>query len=180
MKNIELQIADITKQNVCAIVNAANSSLLGGGGVDGAIHNAGGSAILKECRTIRDTSYPDGLPTGQAVATTAGNMPSRYVIHTVGPIYSQCGENCAELLSDCYTNSLKCAFKLGCDSVSFPAVSTGIYGYPKDKAAKIAYSAVQKFLDVHSNIKVYFIFSTQESHDIFYNTIKGTSKVDHQ
>lgn len=173
MKNIELQIANITKQNVCVIVNAANSSLLGGGGVDGAIHHAGGNRILKECQDIRNTSYPDGLPTGQAVATTAGNMPSRYVIHTVGPIYSQCGENCAELLSDCYTNSLKCALELGCDSISFPAISTGVYGYPKDKAAKIAYSAVQKFLELHPNIKVYFIFSTKDSYDVFYQSTKG-------
>ena len=122
--NIIIKTADITQEKVCAIVNAANSSLMGGGGVDGAIHRAGGDAILQECRTIRSNQYPNGLPTGEAVATTAGYMDASYVIHTVGPIYSQCGTHCKTLLESCYINSLKTAVKLECKSISFPAIST--------------------------------------------------------
>lgn len=172
MSNINLKIADITLENVCAVVNAANSSLLGGGGVDGAIHRAGGEQILNECKRVRAATYPDGLPTGDAVATTAGNMKAKYVIHTVGPVYSSCKNRCEELLSNCYINSLKCAKELGCDTVSFPAISTGIYGYPKDKAAKIAYKAVHSFLKENADMKVNFLFSTQKSYDIFLDAIK--------
>lgn len=167
MKNIKLKIADITKENVCAIVNAANSSLLGGGGVDGAIHNAGGKNILKECKKIRHDLYSEGLPTGKAVSTTAGDMPSKYVIHTVGPIYGTCEENCKDLLKDCYVNSLKELRKLKCDSIAFPAISTGIYGYPKEEAAKIAFNSVKEFLNPHEEIMVYFIFSSKENKEIF-------------
>ncbi|MEA3353140.1 MAG: O-acetyl-ADP-ribose deacetylase [Campylobacterota bacterium] len=167
MKNIDLKVADITKEKVCAIVNAANSSLLGGGGVDGAIHRAGGDKLLEECKKLRDTTYPEGLPTGEAAATTSGNMPSRYVIHTVGPIYSMCNGNCEKLLSNCYLNSLKLAYELGCDTIAFPAISTGIYGYPKDKAARIAYAAVKRFLEKNKDLKVIFVFSTKNSKDIF-------------
>ena len=162
---IELKLGDLTRENVCAIVNAANSSLLGGGGVDGAIHAAGGAQILQECKEIRKTFYPKGLPTGEAVATSAGNMPASYVIHTVGPIYSQCGGRCEDLLFNAYTNSIQKALELGCRSISFPAISTGIYGYPKKEAARIAYKAVQSFKD--EDIKIFFVFHSQDSFDIF-------------
>jgi len=170
MKNINFKISDITKEDVCAIVNAANSSLMGGGGVDGAIHSAGGEQILNECKKIREDIYQDGLPTGEAVTTTAGEMKAKYVIHTVGPIYSSCGNECEKLLSNCYINSLKIAKELGCKTVSFPAISTGIYGYPKDKAAKIAYKSVKSFLKNDNDIEVNFVFTSQKSYDIFLSS----------
>lgn len=173
VSNITIKISDITQEDVCAIVNAANSSLLGGGGVDGAIHSTGGEQILNECRKLRDTKYLDGLPTGEAVATAAGNLKARYVIHTVGPVYVSCSNRCEELLRNCYINSLKVAKKLECETVSFPAISTGIYGYPKDKAAKVAYEAVKSFLKDNNDIKVNFIFSTKRSSDIFLDAIKS-------
>ncbi len=172
MDRIIIKIGDITKENVCAIVNAANSSLLGGGGVDGAIHRAGGPQILEECKNIRQNKYPEGLPTGESVATSAGNLPSSYVIHTVGPIYHQCGENCAELLSSCYINSLMIADKLGCKDIAFPAISTGIYGYPKEKAADIAYKAVKNFLEENNDMEVHFVFHNNEDKEIFVKTIR--------
>src|SRR6476469_738747 len=130
-------IGDITKQDVDAIVNAANSSLLGGGGVDGAIHRAGGPRILKECQELRRTKYPHGLPTGEAVITSGGNLPARYVIHTVGPIYGEEPKREAELLAACYRNSMTLARQHALSSIAFPAISTGIYGYPKTEAAAI-------------------------------------------
>ena len=133
---------DITQQEVDAIVNAANSSLMGGGGVDGAIHRKGGPEILRECRQIRADRYPDGLPTGMAVATTAGNLPARWVIHTVGPVYAK-SEDRSHLLASCHTESLKVADELGAKTVAFPAISTGVYGYPLDEAAPVAISAVR-------------------------------------
>lgn len=169
--NIIIKTGDITKEEVCAIVNAANASLLGGGGVDGAIHRAGGADILRECRIIRDERYPDGLPTGEAVVTSAGHMRARYVIHTVGPIYSQCGETCEMLLYASYTNSMKEAVKLGCTSIAFPAISTGIYGYPPDKAASIAYRAVTSFLKENNTLQVRFIFHKDQSKQTFINAI---------
>ena len=172
MKKINLKVSDITKEKVCAIVNAANSSLMGGGGVDGAIHNAGGKAIINECKNIRNTTYPDGLPTGEAVHTSAGNMPATYVIHTVGPVYNNYINESEQLLANCYTNSLRLAFDLGCDSIAFPAISTGIYGYPKEKAAIIAYKAVRKFLN-QNNMEVNFIFSTEQNKKIFEQSIKN-------
>ncbi len=137
---------DITTQDVDAIVNAANDSLLGGGGVDGAIHGAGGPAILAECRRIRETRYPNGLPTGQAVITTGGRLPARHVIHTVGPIWHGGGRHEAELLADCYRNSLQLAVDQGLRTVAFPSISTGIYGYPVEQAARVALAAVVAFL----------------------------------
>ncbi|MCD0442880.1 O-acetyl-ADP-ribose deacetylase [Glycomyces sp. A-F 0318] len=133
---------DITRQRVDAIVNAANSSLLGGGGVDGAIHRAGGGAILTECRELRRSRYGRGLPTGRAVATTAGRLDAHWVIHTVGPVYSPT-EDRSELLSSCYRESLRVADALGAASVAFPAVSAGAYGWPADSAARIAVEAVR-------------------------------------
>jgi O-acetyl-ADP-ribose deacetylase len=139
--DITLVLVDITTQRVDAIVNAANSSLLGGGGVDGAIHRRGGGAILAECRDLRAGPFRDGLPTGQAVATTAGELPARWVIHTVGPVYSRSQDRSA-LLASCYRECLRVADDLGAGSVAFPAVSAGIYGWPADDAARIAVTTV--------------------------------------
>jgi O-acetyl-ADP-ribose deacetylase (regulator of RNase III) len=139
---IEAVQGDITHQAVDAIVNAANSSLLGGGGVDGAIHRRGGPAILAECRAVRAERYPDGLPTGRAVATTAGDLPARWVIHTVGPVYSD-SEDRSALLASCHTESLRIANELGADSVAFPAISTGVFGYPVESAARTAVAAIR-------------------------------------
>jgi O-acetyl-ADP-ribose deacetylase (regulator of RNase III) len=139
---ITLVEGDITAQEVDAVVNAANRSLLGGGGVDGAIHRRGGPAILAECRRLRETGYPDGLPTGQAVATTAGGLPARWVIHTVGPVWSA-REDRSALLRSCYQESLRVAAELGASSVAFPAISCGIYGWPADDGARRALTAVQ-------------------------------------
>ncbi|MGH8876070.1 MAG: O-acetyl-ADP-ribose deacetylase [Stackebrandtia sp.] len=130
---IELVKGDITTQHVDVIVNAANSSLLGGGGVDGAIHRKGGPAVLEDCRKLRASHYGRGLPTGEAVATTAGNLPARWVIHTVGPVYSA-SEDRTELLRSCYRNSLAVADELGASTLAFPLISSGIYGWPKDDA----------------------------------------------
>lgn len=128
---------DITEQRVDVIVNAANSSLLGGGGVDGAIHRQGGPAILAECRALRASRYPDGLPTGQAVATTAGDLPARWVIHTVGPIWSA-GVEQSHLLRGCYANSLRVATELGAASIAYPLISAGAYGWPIEDAIRQA------------------------------------------
>ena len=170
--NFITKTGDITKENVCAIVNAANSSLMGGGGVDGAIHRAGGSAILEACKEIRKEQYPKGLPTGEAVATTGGNLPAKYVIHTVGPIYHQCAERCASLLASCYERSLEVAMGLGCKDIAFPAISTGIYGYPKEKAAQIAYDAVKRFLEKGNNLRIHFVFHSSKDREIFEKVLK--------
>jgi O-acetyl-ADP-ribose deacetylase (regulator of RNase III) len=140
--NIEVLHGDITEQAVDAIVNAANGSLMGGGGVDGAIHRAGGPAILEECKRVRANQYPDGLPTGEAVATTAGDLPARWVIHTVGPVYAK-SEDRSGLLTSCHVESLRVADELGAHSLAFPAISTGVYGYPLDEAAPLALAAVR-------------------------------------
>jgi O-acetyl-ADP-ribose deacetylase len=140
--DVALVHGDITEQRVDAIVNAANSSLLGGGGVDGAIHRRGGPAVLAECRQLRATRYERGLPTGQAVATTAGNLPARWVIHTVGPVFSS-REDRSALLRDCYANSLRVADEVGAASVAFPLISAGIYGWPADDAIRQALSVLR-------------------------------------
>ena len=139
---IEIVQGDITKERVDAIVNAANSSLLGGGGVDGAIHRAGGPGILAACRKLRDGELRDGLPTGHAVSTTAGNLPAKWVIHTVGPIYASVADS-AHLLASCHRRSLRVADDLGARTVAFPAISCGIYGYPIEEAAPIAIETVR-------------------------------------
>ncbi|WP_433209510.1 O-acetyl-ADP-ribose deacetylase [Nocardia sp. CA-107356] len=139
---IVLHRGDITEQRVDAIVNAANSSLLGGGGVDGAIHRAGGPAILDACRDLRASHYGKGLPTGRAVATTAGDLRARWVIHTVGPVWSATEDRSA-LLASCYRESLRVADELGARTVAFPAISTGIYGWPLDDGARIATETVR-------------------------------------
>ncbi|MDN3359873.1 O-acetyl-ADP-ribose deacetylase [Actinomadura sp. DC4] len=140
---ITLVQGDITREEADAIVNAANSSLLGGGGVDGAIHRRGGPEILQECRGLRASRYGKGLPTGQAVATTAGRLPARWVIHTVGPVYAK-SEDRSELLASCYRESLRVAAELGAATVAFPAVSAGVYGWPLDDAARIAVRTVRE------------------------------------
>lgn len=135
--SVRLVLGDITTFHADVIVNAANSSLLGGGGVDGAIHRAGGPAILAECRQLRATTLRAGLPTGQAVATTAGNLPARWVVHTVGPVYSGAPQD-PELLASAHRTSIEVARGLGASSMAFPAISTGVYGYPVELAAPIA------------------------------------------
>ena len=161
-------VGDITQQDVTAIVNAANSTLLGGGGVDGAIHHAGGPKILEECKQIRKTIYPDGLPTGQAVLTTGGNLPAKYVIHTVGPIYGREPERESELLAACYLNSLELARQHAMSSIAFPSISTGAFGYPKVEAAKIASTAIKQFLNADQQIEqVRLVFFQQRDAGVF-------------
>ena len=140
-----VKVGDLTEEDVDAIVNAANSALLGGGGVDGAIHRAGGPAIVEECRRIRATT-----PTGEAVITTGGNLKAQYVIHTVGPIYGQHGGREAELLAASYRNSLELAIMNSLSSIAFPSISTGAYGYPKNEAAKVSSDAIIGFLDAYT------------------------------
>lgn len=148
-----VKVGDITKENADAIVNAANGSLMGGGGVDGAIHRAGGPAILDACKEIRRTQYPEGLPTGQAVITTAGKLAAKYVIHTVGPIYGGGGQDKADLLAACYFNSLSLAVENGLSSIAFPAISTGIYGYPQAEAARVSSRTIEQFVDSAPSLK---------------------------
>lgn len=143
---VRVVVGDITKQDTDAIVNAANSSLLGGGGVDGAIHRAGGPQILEECREIRRTRFPEGLPSGEAVITSGGRLRALYVIHTVGPIYGNQGGKEAELLANCYHNSLTLAVEKNLASVAFPSISTGVYGYPRTEAAEISSRTIENFL----------------------------------
>jgi O-acetyl-ADP-ribose deacetylase (regulator of RNase III) len=147
-------VADITHEDVDVIVNAANSSLLGGGGVDGAIHGAGGPEILEQCREIRRTRFPNGLPTGEAVMTTGGNLRARHVIHTVGPVFGRHGGREAELLAACYKNSLMLCTAHKLTSIAFPAISTGIFAYPRDEAAVVASRTIEEFLRVDSILKV--------------------------
>jgi O-acetyl-ADP-ribose deacetylase (regulator of RNase III) len=155
---------DLTDQDADAVVNAANSSLLGGGGVDGAIHRRGGPEILAECKELRRTRYPDGLPTGQAVATTAGMLPARWVIHTVGPVFSR-SEDRSALLASCYIESLRVADELGARTVAFPAISTGVYGYPLELAAPIALLAV---LEADTSVEdVRFVLFDRNALEVF-------------
>jgi len=161
-------VGDITQQDTDAIVNAANASLLGGGGVDGAIHRAGGPEIVNECREIRRTRFPEGLPTGEAVITTAGKLPALYVIHTVGPIYGEHGGKDAELLANCYHNSLTLAVEKNLTSVAFPAISTGVFGYPQDEAARVSSKTIENFLSTDHQLKeVRLVFFQQRDADVF-------------
>ena len=162
MGRIELAQGDITRETVDAIVNAANSSLLGGGGVDGAIHRAGGPSILAECRLL------GGCETGEAKATTAGLLPARFVIHTVGPVWRGGGAGEAELLASCHRRSIETAAALGCRSVSFPAISTGIYGYPAELAAPVALGAAAAALEEHPEVElVRFVLFDEHTYEIF-------------
>ncbi len=160
---------DITQQKVDAVVNAANSGLMGGGGVDGAIHRAGGPAIREACQEIWDTEYSDGLPTGEAVHTTAGNLPARYVIHAVGPRYRDGHHNEDGLLADAYWNSLELAVEMGCRTVAFPSISTGAYGYPIREAAGIALTMAADFLYDHPGVldEVRFVLFSEEDAEVF-------------
>jgi O-acetyl-ADP-ribose deacetylase (regulator of RNase III) len=169
-QRLEVQKGNITAVKVDAIVNAANTSLLGGGGVDGAIHRAGGSAILEECRAI--VARQGGCKVGEAVVTTAGNLPAQYVIHTVGPIWRGGHHEEATLLSFCYTNSLKLALENVCKTIAFPAISTGVYGYPKDQAAQIAVQTIRAFL-AHNSLpeKVLLVCFDEESFHLIRNAI---------
>ena len=162
---------DITEQEVDAIVNAANSTLTGGGGVDGAIHARGGETILEECKKIRETEYPDGLPTGEAVMTGAGRLMSKYVVHTVGPIYGMHNGEEAELLAACYRNCLKLAVLNDLKTIAFPSISTGAYGYPKDDAAKITSKTVSLFLDSNPTIEeVRLVFFSKSDLNTFQDS----------
>ena len=163
-----IKIGDITKENVDAIVNAANSTLMGGGGVDGAIHRAGGPEILAACKEIRRVQYPDGLPTGQAVITTGGKLAAKHVIHTVGPVYGRGGKDKAELLAACYRNSLTVAADNGLKTIAFPAISTGVYGYPPNEAAKVSSQAIEQFLGVDKSIaEVRLVFFASGDGEVF-------------
>jgi len=165
---VTVLVGDITKQQVDAVVNAANSTLLGGGGVDGAIHEAGGPRILAECREIRRVRYPDGLPTGEAVITTGGDLPARHVIHTVGPVKGMWGERDAELLASCYRNALALAAHHGLRSVAFPAISTGVYGYPREAAAEVASQAIAEALARDDSIaEVRLVFYSARDAEVF-------------
>ena len=172
MNKLQVVQGDITRLPVDAIVNAANSSLMGGGGVDGAIHRAGGPAILEECRAI--VARQGGCPTGEAVITGAGRLPARYVIHTVGPVWrgGETGE--AEALASCYRRSLELALQHGCKTIAFPNISTGVYGFPKPQAATIAVSTVATFLQQHAEIeKVTFVCFDEENYLLVQKEVEG-------
>lgn len=159
---------DITTVRADAIVNAANNSLLGGGGVDGAIHKAGGYLVLEACKALRESTLPKGLPTGQAVATTAGNLNARYLIHTVGPVWHGGFENESELLASCYRNSLRVAENLGCKTVAFPSISTGVYCYPPEKAAVVVSSVLTDYFSEAPKLdKVILVFFTPKDERLF-------------
>ena len=174
---VTVKVGDITREQVDAVVNAANSTLMGGGGVDGAIHRAGGPEILKECKEVRRTRYPDGLPTGQGVITTAGKMAAKHVIHTVGPVYGRGGQDKAELLASCYRNSLALAAEKGLKTIAFPAISTGIYGYPLAEAARVSSRAIEQFLAADASIEeVRLVFFAQSAAAAFLKNHAFTVK----
>jgi O-acetyl-ADP-ribose deacetylase (regulator of RNase III) len=169
---VVVKVADITREDVDAIVNAANSTLLGGGGVDGAIHRAGGPVIHEACRKIRETAYPKGLPAGEAVITTGGRLAARHVIHTVGPIYGQHHGDEARLLGNCYRNAIALAAKEGLTTLAFPAISTGVYGYPKEEAARVAMAAIDLALKAHAEIQeVRLVFFSEDDARAFLKAV---------
>jgi O-acetyl-ADP-ribose deacetylase (regulator of RNase III) len=170
MTNITLTAGDITEQHVDAVVNAANSSLLGGGGVDGAIHRRGGPDILAECRALRAARYLRGLPPGQAVSTTAGRLPARWVIHTVGPVWSDT-EDRSDTLASCFRESLRLADQLGARTVAFPAISTGVYRWPVDDAARIALAAVRGTRTEVEEVR--FVLFDLSAHDAFEAALRA-------
>jgi O-acetyl-ADP-ribose deacetylase len=170
---IVLVQGDITKQEVDAIVNAANSSLLGGGGVDGAIHRAGGPAILEECRRL------GGCETGDAKATTAGDLPARYVIHTVGPVWRGGDQGEDDLLASCHQRSLEVAAELGCRTIAFPAISTGAFGFPIDRAAGIALTTTRDELNRHTAIeRVTFVLFSEEDLSVYQSKLSSSVRPD--
>lgn len=167
-------VGDITAFSGDAIVNAANSSLLGGGGVDGAIHRSGGPGLLAECRRLRESSLPDGLPPGEAVMTGAGRLPLRAVIHTVGPVWSGGGRGEAGTLASCYRRSLELAEEARLETLAFPAISTGVYGYPWAAAARVAYRAVEAFLAEHEKPRsVHLVFYSEGDAEAFLEAIRA-------
>jgi O-acetyl-ADP-ribose deacetylase (regulator of RNase III) len=170
MATITLVQGDITQQDVDAVVNAANSSLLGGGGVDGAIHRKGGPTILEACKRIRSERWPDGLPTGQAVVTSAGNLPARWVIHTVGPVYSK-SEDRSGLLASCINESLRRADEVGARRVAFPAISTGVYRYPLQEAAAVAVRAAREAATRVEEIR--FVLFDEAAYSAFARALEG-------
>lgn len=170
---ITLVSGDITEQDTDAIINAANPGLMGGGGVDGAIHGKGGPDILKECKLIRQTLWGEGLPTGGAVATAAGRLKAKKVIHTVGPVWSGGDKGEPELLARAYRNSLALALKMGLKSVSFPSISTGAYGYPVERASVIAIRATLDFLQENTGIEeVRFVLHSPHDLQIYKKALK--------
>ncbi len=169
---VKVKVGDITLENVDAIVNAANSTLLGGGGVDGAIHDAGGRQILEECREIRRAKYPNGLPTGEAVITSGGNLAARFVIHTVGPIFGRNDGSDAKLLAKCYKNSLALAIENNLATIAFPSISTGAFGYPKHEAAEVSSSAIKDFLAENESL--------QEIRLVFFSESDAEKFIKHQ
>jgi O-acetyl-ADP-ribose deacetylase len=172
---LQLIKGDITDVEADAIVNAANSTLLGGGGVDGAIHRIGGSKILQECRLIRSTQWPDGLPTGKAVITSGGNLKAKHVIHTVGPVWLGGFHVEAELLKQAYRNSLKLAVANGLKSVAFPSISTGAYRYPVEEASRIAVETIKNFLEKTDKLeRVIFVLFSERDYQIY---LKATEDI---
>jgi O-acetyl-ADP-ribose deacetylase len=172
---VTVYIGNITQQHVDIIVNAANSTLLGGGGVDGAIHKGGGPAVLEECREIRRTRFPKGLPTGEAVITSAGNLPVRYIIHTVGPIKGIEGARDPELLASCYKNSLALAVAHNARTIAFPSISTGAYGYPREEAAVVVSEAITEFLQGDDSLEeVRLVFFLPRDARVFINNQRFT------
>lgn len=163
-----VKVGDITQEKTEAIVNAANSTLLGGGGVDGAIHRKGGARITEECREIRRAKFPDGLPTGEAVITGGGNLAARFVIHTVGPIYGMNGGEDARLLADCYRNSLALAAAKNLQTIAFPSISTGAFSYPKHETAAVSSKAIAEFLERNEIIsRVHLVFFSESDASVF-------------
>lgn len=158
---------DITEEAVDAIVNAANWTLMGGCGVDGAIHSKGGPSIIAECRAIRESRFPNGLPTGEAVITAAGELPARFVIHTVGPIYGRADGRDAELLSNRYRNSIDLAVEHDLATIAFPSISTGAFGYPKHEAAKIVSATIEQSLSKHDKLQIILVFFSDADAQLF-------------
>ncbi len=166
---VQLLKGDITEMETDAIVNAANSSLMGGGGVDGAIHRRGGPKILEECKRIRATEWPQGLPTGKAIITGAGNLKARHVIHTVGPVWHGGNSGEPKLLAQAYKNSLKLAVNKGLKSVAFPSISTGAYGYPIEDACHVALEAVKEFLEKKDSLdEVVFVLFSEHALNAYF------------
>ncbi len=165
---IELIKGDITDVQADAIVNAANETLLGGGGVDGAIHSKGGTKILEECKKIRATTWPDGLPIGYAVITSGGSLKAKHVIHTVGPVWRGGLQGEADLLKQAYRNSLKLAVANGLKTVAFPSISTGAYGYPVDEASRVAVKTIKNFLEKEDKLdRVVMVLFSKQAYDVY-------------
>ena len=163
-----VKVGDLTEEKTDAIVNAANWTLLGGGGVDGAIHSKGGIEILNECKIIRETRFPQGLPSGEAVITTAGKLPSKFVIHTVGPVFGRNSGRDDELLANSYKNSLAIAAENDLSSISFPAISTGAFYFPKNRAALVASAAIKEFLENPRTVElIYLVFFSNKDAQMF-------------